>query len=138
MPKICIGLGGVGESKQQILKRIKETATSKGGVSDFIIIDSDKNATVPPSHKEKQGGKMDEYALDELINSYIDEEIEFDEVLDFCDELEPTEENKKMLLEAILCFDIVELYETLFCKFDHLLTDEERAFYREKYKRAFG
>ena len=39
----------------------------------------------------------DEYALDELIHQYMDDEIELDELIDFCDNLEPSGENKKML-----------------------------------------
>ena len=39
----------------------------------------------------------DEYALDELIHQYMDDEIELDEIVEFCDNLEPSIKNKKML-----------------------------------------
>ena len=38
---------------------------------------------------------FDEYALDELIHQYMNDEVEFDEIVEFCDSLEPSSENKK-------------------------------------------
>ena len=91
---------------------------------------------------ENHGGKgstmeHDKYALDELLHRYMNDEIDFYEVIDFCDELEPTEENKKMLLDAIDCFDIIYLYDTLDRTFGELLTDEEKLKYRQRFERIF-
>lgn len=138
MSKIIIGLGGIGASKKDIKDKLAEQAAAqKCNNSDFLIVATDDDE-ISLAKKQNQGENFDEYALDELIHSYMEEEIEFDEVLDFCDALEPTVENKEMLTESIMCFDIEELYETLFCKFDDLLTYDERAFYRERYKKVFG
>jgi len=79
----------------------------------------------------------DEYALDELIHQYMDDEIELDELIDFCDNLEPSGKNKKMLIDCIDCYDIDVLYETLFDKFSYLLSDEEKIKYRERFSKTF-
>lgn len=79
----------------------------------------------------------DEYALDELIHQYMDDEIELDELIDFCDNLEPSDENKKMLIDCIDCYDIDVLYKTLFDKFSYLLSDEEKIKYRERFSKTF-
>lgn len=75
----------------------------------------------------------DEYALDELIHQYMDDEIEFDEIIKFCDNLEPSIKNKKMLMDSIDCYDIKVLYETLFDRFSNLLSDEEKIKCRERF-----
>lgn len=80
---------------------------------------------------------FDEYALDELIHQYMNDEIEFDEIVEFCDSLEPSSENKKMLIECIDCYDIEVLYETLFDRFSNLLSDEEKIKYRERFSKTF-
>lgn len=79
----------------------------------------------------------DKYALDELIHRYMDDEAKFDEIVEFCDELEPNSGNKQMLLDCIDCFDIDVLYETLFNKFGGFLSAEEKAKYKEKLSKAF-
>ena len=80
---------------------------------------------------------MDENKLDELIHQYMDDEIEFDVVVEFCDELESTEDNKRMLIECIDCFDVDVLYETLFRKFKAFLTPDERQIYRDRFSSTF-
>lgn len=80
----------------------------------------------------------DEYALDELIHQYMDDEIELDEIVEFCDNLEPSSENKKMLIDCIDCYDIEVLYETLFDRFSNLLSDEEKIKYRERFSKTFA
>ena len=79
----------------------------------------------------------DEYALDELIHQYMDDEIEFDEIIEFCDNLEPSIKNKKMLMDSIDCYDIEVLYETLFDRFSNLLSDEEKIKCRERFSKTF-
>ena len=52
--------------------------------------------------------------LDELINLYTEGEFDFDVIEDFCDKIEPSYENKQMLIGCIECYDIKALYQTLF------------------------
>lgn len=80
---------------------------------------------------------MHENMLDELIHQYMDDEIEFDVVVEFCDELAPTEDNKRMLIECIDCFDVDVLYETLFRKFKAFLTPDESQRYRDRFRMKF-
>lgn len=79
----------------------------------------------------------DEYALDELIHQYMDDEIEFDEIIEFCDNLEPSIKNKKMLMDSIDCYDIEILYVTLFGKFKDTLSIEETKKYRDRFMKTF-
>ena len=79
----------------------------------------------------------DEYAIDELIHQFMDDEIEFDEIIEFCDNLEPNSNNKTMLVACIDCYDIEILYVTLFDKFSKLLSDEEKIKYRERFSKTF-
>lgn len=79
----------------------------------------------------------DEYVLDELIHQYMNDEIEFDEIIEFCDDLEPNSNNQKMLIGCIDCYDIEILYVTLFDKFSNLLSDEEKIKYRERFSKTF-
>lgn len=76
--------------------------------------------------------------LDSLICDYIRGDIEFDEIFEFCLELEPNERNKAMLIECIMYYDIQEIYDTLLGKFGHLLTAREKREYRRRYKKVFG
>lgn len=80
---------------------------------------------------------MHEDILDETIHRYIDGEVEFDAITDLCDSLAPTVENKNMLLCAIDSFDIDELYDTLFDKFEGMLTAEEKRKYWNEYMSIF-
>lgn len=80
---------------------------------------------------------FDEYALDELIHKYMNDEIGFDEIVEFCDNLEPNVQNKKMLIDCIDCYDIEVLYEMLFDKFKGLLLPEERVKYKSRFKKTF-
>ena len=79
----------------------------------------------------------DEYALDELIHQYMDDEIELDEIVEFCDNLEPSIKNKKMLMDSIDCYDIEILYVTLFGKFKDTLSVEEVKKYRDRFMKTF-
>jgi len=79
----------------------------------------------------------DEYALDELIHQYMDDEIELDEIVEFCDNLEPSIKNKKMLMDSIDCYDIEILYVTLFGKFKDTLSVEEAKKYRDRFMKTF-
>lgn len=79
----------------------------------------------------------DEYALDELIHQYMDDEIELDELIDFCDNLELSIKNKKMLMDSIDCYDIEILYVTLFGKFKDTLSVEEAKKYRDRFMKTF-
>lgn len=79
----------------------------------------------------------DEYALDELIHQYMDDEIELDEIVEFCDNLEPSIKNKKMLMDSIDCYDIEILYVTLFGKFKDTLSVEEEKKYRDRFMKTF-
>lgn len=79
----------------------------------------------------------DEYALDELIHQYMDDEIELDEIVEFCDNLEPSIKNKKMLMDSIDCYDIEILYVTLFGKFKDTLSVEEAKKYRDRFVKTF-
>lgn len=79
----------------------------------------------------------DEYALDELIHQYMDDEIELDEIVEFCDNLEPSIKNKKMLMDSIDCYDIEILYVTLFSKFKDTLSVEEAKKYRDRFMKTF-
>ena len=76
--------------------------------------------------------------LDELLHKYIDDEIEFDEIVDFCADLEPNAQNKQVLIETIDCFDIEFLYETLFGRFIDFLTPEEKIKYEKRVEKIFG
>ena len=75
--------------------------------------------------------------LDELISKYIDGEAEMDDIFDFCFSLEPTAENKKMLTDCIICYDIDVLYEALFNIFGDMLTEDERIKYKTRFKSIF-
>lgn len=79
----------------------------------------------------------DEYALDELIHQYMDDEIELDEIVEFCDNLEPSIKNKKMLMDSIDCYDIEILYVALFGKFKDTLSVEEAKKYRDRFMKTF-
>lgn len=79
----------------------------------------------------------DDYALDELIHQYMDDEIELDEIVEFCDNLEPSIKNKKMLMDSIDCYDIENLYVTLFGKFKDTLSVEEAKKYRDRFMKTF-
>ena len=79
----------------------------------------------------------DEYALDELIHQYMDDDIELDEIVEFCDNLEPSIKNKKMLMDSIDCYDIEILYVTLFGKFKDTLSVEEAKKYRDRFVKTF-
>ena len=79
----------------------------------------------------------DEYALDELIHQYMDDEIELDGIVEFCDNLEPSIKNKKMLMDSIDCYDIEILYVTLFSKFKDTLSVEEAKKYRDRFMKTF-
>ena len=79
----------------------------------------------------------DEYALDELIHQYMDDEIELDEIVEFCDNLEQSIKNKKMLMDSIDCYDIEILYVTLFGKFKDTLSVEEAKKYRDRFMKTF-
>ena len=79
----------------------------------------------------------DEYALDELIHQYMDDEIELDEIVEFCDNLEPSIKNKKMLMDSIDCYDIEILYVTLFGKFKDTISVEEAKKYRDRFMKTF-
>ena len=79
----------------------------------------------------------DEYALDELIHQYMDDDIELDEIVEFCDNLEPSIKNKKMLMDSIDCYDIEILYVTLFGKFKDTLSVEEAKKYRDRFMKTF-
>ena len=79
----------------------------------------------------------DEYALDDLIHQYMDDEIELDEIVEFCDNLEPSIKNKKMLMDSIDCYDIEILYVTLFGKFKDTLSVEEAKKYRDRFVKTF-
>lgn len=79
----------------------------------------------------------DEYALDELIHQYMNDEIELDEIVEFCDNLEPSIKNKKMLMDSIDCYDIEILYVTLFGKFKDTLSVEEAKKYRDRFVKTF-
>ena len=79
----------------------------------------------------------DKYALDELIHQYMNDEIKFDEIIEFCDNLEPSCKSKKMLTDCIDCYDIDVLYETLFDKFSYLLSDEGKIKCRERFSKTF-
>lgn len=79
----------------------------------------------------------DEYALDELIHEYMDDEIELDEIVEFCDNLEPSIKNKKMLMDSIDCYNIEILYVTLFGKFKDTLSIEEAKKYRDRFMKTF-
>lgn len=79
----------------------------------------------------------DEYALDELIHQYMDDEIELDEIVEFCDNLELSIKNKKMLMDSIDCYDIEILYVTLFGKFKDTLSVEEAKKYRDRFMKTF-
>lgn len=75
--------------------------------------------------------------LEDIICNYMDGIAEFDDIVDFCDGMEPNEENKQMLIECMGSFDIGVLYETLFDKFEDLLTAEETEKYRKKFSELF-
>ena len=75
--------------------------------------------------------------LEDIICNYMDGIAEFDDIVDFCDGMELNEENKQMLIECMGSFDIGVLYETLFDKFEDLLTAEETEKYRKKFSELF-
>ena len=63
--------------------------------------------------------------IEDIIFSYINEEAEFDAVLDYLDEMPKTDDSVKELLSAIQSFDIYELYEKLLVDFRSMLNEDE-------------
>jgi len=80
---------------------------------------------------------MLEITLDDLIHQYMDDEIEFDSIVDFCDRLEVNECNKEMLISCIKSFDIDILYKTLFDRFKMFLSDSEIDCYKNSFALTF-
>lgn len=79
-----------------------------------------------------------EEALDEVIERYLNGEACESDVSDFCFDLEPTEENKKILLSIIECYDFEAFYDVLLGKFQFLLTEKEKKHCQERYFISFG
>ena len=81
--------------------------------------------------------KIQIVTLDEIISMYIDGKVDFDILADFCLDMDVTKENKKLLMQSILCYDIDVLYETLFVRFADLLTKAEEKKCRERFLKVF-
>lgn len=75
--------------------------------------------------------------LEKLISQYIDGEIGIDEIEDYCFSLEPSLQNKEMLTECIICYDIDILYEALFSIFGGVMTEEEKQNYKNRFEKLF-
>lgn len=78
-----------------------------------------------------------EERLDSLIEDFFNHKAELMDLAEFCYDLPVTEECKALLLQAIVCYDFEEFYETLFGRFRDLLSEEEKELCRRRYSLAF-
>ena len=75
--------------------------------------------------------------LEELLLAYMNEEIEYDVIVDYCYNIKVTEENMNELMYCIRSFDLEVLYRTLLTAFDNMLTDEQKKYYIYNYDLTF-
>ena len=75
--------------------------------------------------------------LEELILAYMNEQVEYEVIVDYCYNIEINEQNKLELMDCIRSFDLDVLYKTLLIKFDGMLTDDQKNYYIKNYNLTF-
>jgi len=79
----------------------------------------------------------EELSLEYYVGRYMND-MAYQEMQDYMSQMPIDELAKQEVIEAIESYDLEELYEMLFEKYGELLTEEERRYIEERYKKTFG